>query len=56
MSLIVKNAVRELAKQKDMRVSGDSLDALDKWAEDAVNKAAKRASDNGRKTIMAQDI
>lgn len=56
MALIVKNAVRELAKAKDMRISSETFDALDKMAQDKVNRAMKRAADNGRKTIKACDI
>jgi histone H3/H4 len=56
MALIVKNAVRELAKAKDMRISSETFDALDKMAQDKVNRAMKRATDNGRKTIKACDI
>jgi histone H3/H4 len=56
MAMIVKNAVRELAKTKDIRVSADTFDALDKWAENMLNSAMKRASENGRKTIKACDI
>ena len=56
MALIVKNAVRELAKSKDMRISAETFEALDRMAKDAVTRAMKRASDNGRKTIKAHDI
>ncbi len=56
MALIVKNAVRELAKAKDMRISSETFDALDKMASDKVARAMKRAADNGRKTIKACDI
>lgn len=56
MSLIVKNAVRELAKDKDMRISGDTFDAMDKIAENILKQAIKRASDNGRKTLKASDL
>ena len=56
MALVVKNAVRELAKRKDMRISAETFDALDRVAEDIVKRAMKRAVDNGRKTIKASDI
>jgi histone H3/H4 len=56
MALIVKNAVRELAKRKDMRISAETFDALDRMASDAVQRAIKRAVANGRKTIKAADI
>lgn len=56
MALVVKNAVRELAKKKDMRISAETFEALDRIAEDLVKKAMQRAVDNGRKTIKASDI
>ena len=56
MSLIVKNAFRELVKGKDMRVSAETFDALDKLAKEIAQKAVKRARDNGRKTIKACDL
>jgi histone H3/H4 len=56
MALVVKNAVRELAKSKDMRISAETFDALDRMAKDVLARAMKRASENGRKTIKAYDI
>ena len=56
MALVVKNAVRELVKGKDMRISAETFDALDKVAEDVVKKAMARAEENGRKTIKACDL
>jgi len=56
MAYIKKVEVREFAKKKDMRVSGDVFDALDRAVEDLLRKATERAKANGRKTVKNLDI
>ncbi|MBR9681010.1 MAG: DUF1931 domain-containing protein [Candidatus Altiarchaeota archaeon] len=56
MAYIKKTEVREFAKRKDLRVSGDFYDALDQLVDWYLSKAAERASGNGRKTLKGVDL
>ncbi len=56
MSYIVKSKIRELAKTLDISISAEADDALSTAVEELVNKAAKRAEGNNRKTVKARDI
>ena len=56
MTLIVKKAVQDYAKKKNLQVSGDFYDALDKKIEMLLDKAAKRTTENKRKTLKAYDL
>ena len=52
--VVVKAKIKDVAK--DCNVAGDFAEALDKKARDLITDAAKRAEDNGRKTVMAKDV
>ncbi|MFB6137398.1 MAG: DUF1931 family protein [Halobacteriaceae archaeon] len=52
--LIVKAAVKEALADKN--VSADFYDALDEEVEDLLDDAARRAEDNGRKTVQPRDL
>jgi histone H3/H4 len=56
MTFIVKKAVQDYAKMKNVQVSGDFYDALDKQVEKLLDKAAKRTGDNKRKTLKSYDL
>ncbi|MEM1689775.1 MAG: hypothetical protein QXU01_02115 [Candidatus Hadarchaeales archaeon] len=56
VAYVVKSAVRELLKKLRVRASEDFFKGLDSMIEDAVKKAAKRASENNRKTLRACDL
>ncbi|MBR9689543.1 MAG: DUF1931 domain-containing protein [Candidatus Altiarchaeota archaeon] len=56
MAYIKKTEVREFAKRKNLRVSGDFYAALDQLVDWYLGKAAERASGNGRKTLKAVDL
>ncbi|MGQ4911161.1 MAG: DUF1931 domain-containing protein [Candidatus Thorarchaeota archaeon] len=56
MSFIVKKAVQDFAKKRKLQVSGDFYGALDKKVEELLNAAAKRTTDNKRKTLKAYDL
>jgi len=55
MAVVVKSAVRELVKGK-YNVSEEFLVALDADVAALVKRAARRAEDNGRRTLKARDI
>ena len=52
--LIVKAAVKEALD--DMNVSSDFYDALDAEVEELLDDAARRASENDRKTVQPRDL
>ncbi|MFC6962849.1 DUF1931 domain-containing protein [Halocatena marina] len=51
--LIVKAGVRD---STDANVSADFYDALDEEVHNLIEDAARRASDNNRKTVQARDL
>jgi len=53
---ILKSKIKELVKAHGLRVSADAIDTINNHVVDAMKKAAKRAKENNRKTIMPQDI
>ncbi len=56
MSFIVKKAIQEYAKKKNMQVSGDFYGAMDKFIKNALDEAAERTKANGRKTLKDYDL
>ena len=56
MSFIVKKAVQDYAKKKNLQVSGEFYGALDKKIEKILDAAAKRTGENKRKTLKAYDL
>ncbi len=52
--MVVRSAVRESLKGK-YNVSEEFLEALDTEVSALVKRAARRAEDNGRRTLKARD-
>ena len=57
-TLIVASRVKELAKYegRQLNVASDLTDALTKKVEGILERACKRAKENGRTTVMPKDI
>ena len=55
-NVIRKKQAKETAKRAGLRFPDSAIEALDGWVIEAINKAAKRATANGRKTIQEQDL
>ncbi|HME53306.1 MAG TPA: hypothetical protein VKM55_13875 [Candidatus Lokiarchaeia archaeon] len=57
-SLVVKNAVGEYIRAKGLKVSSDLYDeeGLNGILKGLLDKACKRCENNGRKTVMKQDL
>lgn len=53
-NIIVKAAVKD--ELSDMNVSSDFYDALDEDVSALLEDAARRADDNGRKTVQPRDL
>ncbi len=54
IDLIVKSKIREAVK--DLNVSSDVAEALNKKVEALLREAAQRAKANGRRTLQARDL
>ena len=55
--LVVQSKVREYLKgQGDFNIGSDLVGAVSKKLEAILDDAARRAGDNGRKTIQARDV
>lgn len=55
VDLVVKNKIKEVLP-KELRISSDLADALNKKIEQIIKEAAERARANKRTTILPQDI
>lgn len=56
MALVVKSAVAEQVRKANMRMSGETYDALDEKVAALLKEAIKRSDSNNRKTVMPQDL
>lgn len=54
--LLVGSKTKEALKEFDVNVGGDALDGLNAVVHWYVEQAAKRAQENGRKTVRAHDF
>ena len=54
--LLVSSKVKSLIKDAGCNTAGDALDGLNSYVDWLVQTAAKRASENGRKTVRAHDF
>lgn len=54
--LLVASKVRAMLKDAGCNTAGDALDGLNGYVAWLVGQAAKRASENGRKTVRAHDF
>ena len=54
--LLVASKVRQLIKDAGCNTAGDALDGLNGYVGWLVMQAAKRAGENGRKTVRAHDF
>ncbi len=54
--LLVASKVKTLIKDAGCNTAGDALDGLNNYVYALVQTAAKRAAENGRKTVRAHDF
>ena len=54
--LLVSSKVRQMLKDAGCNTAGDALDGLNGYVAWLVHQAAKRAGENGRKTVRAHDF
>ena len=57
--LTVRTQIKEILKDSDLKVenlSGDFMDRLDDKVKELILNAAKRAKENGRRTVMGKDV
>lgn len=58
-NLVVRTQVKEILKESGLgldNLSGDFMDKLDEKVKQLILDAAKRAKENGRRTIMGKDV
>ena len=54
--LLVASKVRQMLEDAGCNTAGDALDGLNGYVAWLVMQAAKRAGENGRKTVRAHDF
>jgi histone H3/H4 len=54
--LLVASKVKHMIKSAGCNTAGDALDGLNGYVGWLIAQAAKRASENGRKTVRAHDF
>ena len=54
--LLVASKVRQQIRDAGCNVAGDALDGLNAYVAWLIEQAAKRASENGRKTVRTHDF
>ena len=54
--VLKKSGVKDAAKELDMRVGGDTIEALNEKVLELISDAAERTKGNGRKTIKKYDL
>jgi histone H3/H4 len=54
--LLVSSKVKAMLKDAGCNTAGDALDGLNGYVAWLVSQAARRAAENGRKTVRAHDF
>jgi histone H3/H4 len=54
--MVVASKMKDYAKQSEMRVSGDFIDALNGTVATLVDDAVRRCKGNGRSTLRPDDL
>lgn len=57
--LTVRTQIKEILKDSELgvdNISGDFIDRLDERVKNLIVDAAKRAKENGRRTVMGKDV
>jgi histone H3/H4 len=57
--LTVRTQIKEILKDSELgadNISSDFIDRLDERVKDLIVSAAKRAKENGRRTVMGKDV
>jgi histone H3/H4 len=55
-ALVIASKAKAILKEADCNVAGDALDGLNGYVYWLLSQAAKRAKENGRKTVRAHDF
>jgi histone H3/H4 len=56
VSYVVGSKVKDFWGQKDLRLGGETLDALNQRVEELLDAAASRCKRNGRATVRPEDL
>lgn len=55
-ALVIASKAKAILKKAKCNVAGDAFDGLNALIAHALDQAAKRAKENGRKTVRAHDF
>jgi histone H3/H4 len=55
-SLVVKSKAKKKLKELGLNTAKDALEGLDRVVSEYLERAASRASENGRKTVRSHDF
>ncbi|MDD3160219.1 MAG: DUF1931 domain-containing protein [Candidatus ainarchaeum sp.] len=55
-ALVVASKVKDAIKEQDCNTASDAVDALSAKVAEMIKDAAKRAKENGRKTVRGIDF
>ncbi len=58
-TIVVRTQVKDILKESEYKVenmSADFMDKLDEKVHAVILEAAKRAKENGRRTVMSKDL
>ena len=59
VNIVVRTKIKDILKESGLGVenlSGDFMDRLDEKVKQVILDEAKRAKENGRRTIMGKDV
>ena len=57
MMIVVRTQIKEMVKEGGLNnISEDFVEKLDEKVKEIVEKACKRAKENGRRTAMGKDV
>ncbi|HLC70758.1 MAG TPA: DUF1931 domain-containing protein [Candidatus Nanoarchaeia archaeon] len=57
--IVVRTQIRDILKESGLgvdNIAGDFMDKIDEKAKQLILDAAKRAKENGRRTVMGKDV
>lgn len=57
--LVVRTQIKDILKESGLgvdNIAGDFMDKIDEKAKQLILESARRAKDNGRRTVMGKDV
>ncbi len=57
--IVVRTQIRDILKESNIgvdNIAGDFMDKIDEKVKQLILEAARRAKENGRRTVMGKDV